>query len=172
VPSPLRNKRLVASHHIPTRDTDDKQHVPLLNLAIIGELERVRRPFGQVVVAPSVVEEFRLEEGWILTESPSNRPLIRTLRQDLDRGESKAIALATEQRRPQIARRTGRASSCPKHRAERNGRVGHSGALGILSRAGREGELTSLSSLLDRLEEEAGFWMSAALREQILGGSE
>jgi hypothetical protein len=125
------------------------------------------------------VEEFRLEEGrpgspalkeaveegWILTESLSNRPLIRTLRQDLDRGESKAIALATEQRRPQIARRTGRASSCPKHRAERNGRVGHSGALGILSRAGREGELTSLSSLLDRLEGEAGFWMSAALRE-------
>jgi hypothetical protein len=86
----------------------------LLNLAIIGELERVRRQFGQVVVPPSVVEEFCLEEGRpgspalkeaieegrILTESPSNRPLIRTLRQDLDRGESGAIALATEKLPP------------------------------------------------------------------------
>ena len=154
---------------------------PLLNLAIIGELKWVRRQFGQVLVPPSVVEEFRLEEGrpgspalkeaieegWILTESPSNRPLIRTLRQDLDRGESEAIALATEKNAGRILldEREGR-------RRARNIGLNVTGALGILSRAEREGELTSLSSLLDRLEEEAGFWISAALREQILGGSE
>jgi hypothetical protein len=57
-------------------------------------------------------------------------------------------------------------------RRARNIGLNVTGALGILSRAEREGEIKSLSSLLDRLEEEAGFWISAALREQILGGSE
>ena len=83
---------------------------PLLNLAIIGRLDLVRVQFGRVVVPPAVAGEFRLEEGrpgssalrravedgWIAVEEPSDDPLIRTLRQDLDRGESEAITLAVE----------------------------------------------------------------------------
>jgi predicted nucleic acid-binding protein len=42
--------------------------------------------------------------------------------------------------------------------------------LGILAQADREGDLDSLSDALDRLEDEAGFWIDSALREQILGG--
>lgn len=42
------------------------------------------------------------------------------------------------------------------------------GALGILLRAAQEDSLDSLADTLDRLEEEAGFWISSALRTQLL----
>ena len=154
---------------------------PLLNLAIIGRLELVRAQFGSVVVPPAVVGEFRLEEGrpgssalrravedgWIAVEEPSDDPLIRTLRQDLDRGESEAITLAVEKEAGLILldEREGR------RRARAVG-LEVTGALGILARADRRGELDSLSGALDRLEDEAGFWIGSALREQLLGGPE
>lgn len=154
---------------------------PLLNLAIIGRLELVRAQFGSVVVPPAVAGEFRLEEGrpgssalrrvvedgWIAVEEPSDDPLIRTLRQDLDRGESEAITLAVEKEAGLILldEREGR-------RRARNVGLEVTGALGILARADRRGELDSLSGALDRLEDEAGFWIGSALREQILGKSE
>ena len=154
---------------------------PLLNLAIIGRLELVRSQFEVVVVPPAVAGEFRLEEGrpgssalrravedgWIAVEEPSDDPLIRTLRQDLDRGESEAITLAVEKEAGLILldEREGR-------RRARNVGMEVTGALGILARADRQGELDSLSGALDRLEDEAGFWIGSALREQILGKSE
>ena len=154
---------------------------PLLNLAIIGRLELARAQFGSVVVPPAVAGEFRLEEGrpgssalrravedgWIAVEEPSDDPLIRTLRQDLDRGESEAITLAVEKEAGLILldEREGR-------RRARNVGLEVTGALGILARADRQGELDSLSGALDRLEDEAGFWIGSALREQILGKSE
>jgi predicted nucleic acid-binding protein len=154
---------------------------PLLNLAIIGRLELARAQFGSVVVPPAVAGEFRLEEGrpgssalrravedgWIAVEEPSDDPLIRTLRKDLDRGESEAITLAVEKEAGLILldEREGR-------RRARNVGLEVTGALGILARADRQGELDSLSGALDRLEDEAGFWIGSALREQILGKSE
>ena len=154
---------------------------PLLNLAIIGRLELARAQFGSVVVPPAVAGEFRLEEGrpgssalrravedgWIAVEEPSDDPLIRTLRQDLDLGESEAITLAVEKEAGLILldEREGR-------RRARNVGLEVTGALGILARADRRGELDSLSGALDRLEDEAGFWIGSALREQILGKSE
>ena len=150
---------------------------PLLNLAIIGRLEQVRSQFGRVSVPPAVVEEFHLgenrpgsaplrravEEEWIVTEVPSDDALIRTLRQDLDEGESEAIALAVEQKADRVLldEREGR-------RHARNVGLHVTGALGILLRADEEGELSSLSRAIDQLEEEAGFWIGPDLREQIL----
>ena len=43
------------------------------------------------------------------------------------------------------------------------------GLLGVLIRADRAGDLSSLSEAIAQLEEEAGFWISDALREKILG---
>lgn len=89
---------------------------PLLNLAIIGELELVRDQFKSVLVPPAVVEEFRLgqdragssvlrrevEEGWIEVQDPDEEALIHTLSQDLDGGEAEAIALAVEKNVGQV----------------------------------------------------------------------
>ena len=57
-------------------------------------------------------------------------------------------------------------------RRARNVGLEVTGALGILAQADREGDLDSLSDALDRLEDEAGFWIGSALREQLLGGPE
>ena len=60
---------------------------PLLNLAIIGELELVCEQFTRVFVPPAVVEEFRLgehrpgsgalrravESKWLVVEDPSDK---------------------------------------------------------------------------------------------------
>lgn len=151
---------------------------PLLNLAIIGELELVREQFTRVFVPPSVVEEFRLgehrpgsellqqavESKWLVVEDPSDKALVRTLWQDLDRGESEAIALAEEKGAGRILldEREGR-------RRARNLDLEVTGALGVLLWAAREGTLDSLPGALDALEEEAGFWISSSLRSQILG---
>lgn len=150
---------------------------PLLNLAVIGELELVRRQFSSVLVPPAVVDEFRLDteqpgtsalsralgDGWIDVSEPGDVPLVRTLRQDIDSGEAEAIALAAELEADRILidEREGR------HRA-RNIGLKVTGALGILLRAAQEGTLDSLADTLDRLEDEAGFWIGPALRTHIL----
>jgi len=150
---------------------------PLLNLAIIGELELVRAQFSSVLVPPAVIDEFQLEterpgtaalsraldDGWIEPEEPSDTPLIRTLWQDIDRGEAEAIAVATEVEadRVLIDEREAR-------RRARNLGLEVTGALGILLQAAQEGSLDSLADALDRLEEEAGFWIAPALRRQIM----
>jgi len=154
---------------------------PLLNLAIIGRLELVRAQFEGVLVPSAVVEEFRLQEGrpgssalrraveeeWIAVEEPSDDPLIRTLRQDLDLGESEAIALAVEKEAGLILldEREGR-------RRARNIGLEVTGLLGVLIRADQAGNLSSLSEAIAQLEEEAGFWISDALQEKILSGNE
>ena len=154
---------------------------PLLNLAIIGRLELVRAQFGSVLVPPAVVREFRLEEGrpgssalrqtiekeWIVEKEPSDAPLIRTLGQDLDLGESEAITLAVEKKAGLVLldEREGR-------RRAQNVGLEVTGVLGILAQADRQGDLDSLSDALDRLEGETGFWIGSTLREQILSGPE
>jgi len=150
---------------------------PLLNLAIIGELELVRKQFPITLIPPAVVEEFRfgknrpgsetlrraVKSDWLVVEAPSDEALVRTLRQDLDRGESEAIALAEEKGTGRILldEREGR-------RRARNLGLEVTGALGVLLRAAREGTLDSLPGALDALEKEAGFWISSSLRRQIL----
>ena len=103
----------------------------------------------------------------VVEKEPSDAPLIRTLRQDLDLGESEAITLAVEKEAGLVLldEREGR-------RRARNVGLEVTGALGILAQADRRGDLDSLSDALDRLEGEAGFWIGSALREQILSGPE
>lgn len=150
---------------------------PLLNLAIIGELELIRAQFHSVLVPPAVVDEFRLKterpgtstlaralnDGWIEPKEPSDAALIRTLWQDIDRGEAEAIALAAEveANRVLIDEREAR-------RRARNLGLQVTGVLGILLQAAQEGSLDSLGDILDRLEDEAGFWIAPALRHQIM----
>lgn len=150
---------------------------PLLNLAIIGELEQVRTQFHSVLVPPAVVEEFQLEterpgtsaltraleDGWIKPKEPSDAPLIRILRQDIDRGEAEAIALATEIETDRVL-----IDEWEARRRARSLNLEVTGALGILLQAAQEETLGPLDDALDRLEDDAGFWIAPALRQQIM----
>ncbi len=149
----LRRPQAAPSHSVVLTVSNTS---PLLNLAIIGRLGLVRSQFGSVLVPPAVVKEFHLEEGrpgssalrqaieggWIVEKEPSDDPLVRTLRQDLDQGESEAIALAVEEGAGLILldEREGR-------RRARNVGLEMTGALGILAQADRRGNLDSISRL-------------------------
>ena len=81
---------------------------PLLNLAIIGQLDLLRQLYDEVVIPQAVYDEVVVmgsdmpgasevrEAHWILTRQVQNQPLITALRLQLDYGEAEAIALASE----------------------------------------------------------------------------
>lgn len=101
--------------------------------------------------------------GWIIVIEPQNRTLISVLQLYLDAGEAEAIAIAVEQEAEilLIDEAEGREI------AEQLG-VRRAGSIGILLRAHREGKISSLKAEMDRLREEAGFWISDALYQQII----
>jgi len=141
----------------------------LIHLAGIGRLELLKVFYGKILITPAVwkevVEEGRErpgamevreahESGWVEVIAPGNKSVVRLLERELHKGEAEAIALAIE-RRPEVifldeseARRVANVYGLSK-----------TGVIGILIRAKLEGKVASLREELDRLREEAGFWI-------------
>jgi len=154
---------------------------PLLNLSIIDHLDLVRTQFGRVLIPPAVQDELQIhssrpgadglkraiDAGWIAVRNVSDDALVRTLQRDLDRGEAEAIALAVEVSASLIlldereARMCARAIDLPI-----------TGAIGVLLKAHRTGDLDALRDALDRLQEDAGFWIAPSLRARVLRETE
>ena len=153
---------------------------PLIHLAAIGRFSLLRDFFDEVVIPPSVWREVVDEgggrpgtqavqeaanTGWIRVEALSSDTLARFLRRDLDDGEADSIALAVEISPSVIlldeseARRLAELYSLKK-----------TGVVGLLVRAKNEAKITSLKEELDRLRDEAGFWLHDDLYEQALHG--
>jgi uncharacterized protein len=89
--------------------------------------------------------------------------LVSLLRQDLHQGESEAIALAIER-----AAYTILLDEKEARRAARALGLGVTGILGVLLRGRFEGSIPSLKAAIDRLQQEAIFWIAPALRAQLL----
>jgi len=113
---------------------------------------------------PGALEVERAREaGWIEVQSPQNRDLVKSLQRDLDQGEAEANALAVERKAAVVfldetdARRVADIYGLHK-----------TGVIGVLIRAKREGRISSLKDELDRLRENAGFWIDDRLYEQVL----
>ena len=150
---------------------------PILNLAIINQLDLLRQQFGQIVIPPMVLTELKPDEdrpgsemirsavaaGWIQVASVDNSPFVQLLRQTLDAGESEAIALALERAAEwtlldeRDARKTAKSLGLQV-----------TGVLGILISAKQSGKLASLKPPLDALSKKAGFWIAPSLLERIL----
>ncbi|GIX47765.1 MAG: DUF3368 domain-containing protein [Candidatus Tectimicrobiota bacterium] len=150
----------------------------LINLASIGRLELLREFHGKITVPPAVWQEVVVEgqgrpgavevekareASWLEVLTPQNQDLVKILRRDLDAGEAEAIALAVEQEADLIfldeadARRVAEIYGLPR-----------TGVIGVLIRAKQEGKISSLKQELDRLREEAGFWIHEQLYRQVL----
>ena len=151
---------------------------PILNLAIIGHLDLLRRQFDEIWIPLAVEQELRVDEelpgsaavhaamkaGWLKTRLIENVPFFDVLARELDRGEAEAIVLAVETKAERIlldereARRVATTLHLPV-----------TGVLGILLRAHQRGQLASpLPDLLNALQVEAGFRMTDSLVNQIL----
>ena len=154
----------------------------LIHLAKIGRLHLLREFHKKIFIAPAVwrevvqegrdwpgsseVEQGR-QAGWIEVVDPTNQTLIHFLRKDLHEGESETIALAVEGM-PEIV-------FLDESEARRIAKVygfNITGVIGILIRAKQEGLIPSLREELDKLRNEAGFWIGDDIYRKALCASE
>ncbi len=143
---------------------------PIIALAHIGQIDILRRLFGQVLIPPAVQAEIRDETSaaaldnadWIVLEEVKDTLAVQLLREELDAGESEAIVLA-EEHQAVLLFLDERAAT----RKARSIGLQCIGTLGILLIAKEKGIVTELKPLLDHLQSE-GFHMSDALYSQVL----
>lgn len=150
----------------------------LIHLAGIERLTLLRDLYRRITIIPAVwkevveqgrgragaaqVQEAR-QSGWIEVLSPPNEPLVHLLKRDLDESESEVIALAVDRQADLVLLDESDARSF----AARYG-LKKTGIIGVLVRAKREGKVASLRAELDRLRNQAGFWIEDGLYRQVL----
>ena len=100
---------------------------------------------------------------WIRRASVKNRPLVHALRQDLDAGESEAIALTLEIEAGLLImdERLGRETA-------RHFGLRYIGLVGVLIEARQKGLIPAIKPYLDALRDSAGFRLTTDLYERIL----
>jgi uncharacterized protein len=137
------------------------------NLLTIREPDLLRKLFGDIIVPPAVEMELRRFHGEIpsmfVVRPASNRTLLERLSSELHRGEAEAICLAIELKaeRLLIDEKVGREV------AKREG-VAIIGMVGVLIAAKEKQLIPAVAPLLDQLQHEAGFRLSAAVRKAAL----
>ena len=153
---------------------------PVLNLAIVNQLFLLQEQFGQVLIPAASLEELRIHEelpgsevirktlevGWLRVEEVEDRTLVHVLREDLDRGEAEAIALAIQVKAARILldEREGR-------RVAKSLGLKITGVLGVLLRARLDGRISSLRQAMVELQGKAGFRIGADLFADLLRAS-
>jgi len=148
---------------------------PLMNLAIIGQLDLVKTLFGRVLVPQEVWHELTVagkgkpgstlirQAEWIERVELEHHTLYPLLRKDLDDGEAAAIALAVEKQADLIlldetdARNVAELYRIPK-----------TGVIGILTRAKQHHLIQEVKPLVDALKTQANFWIQPRLYDAIL----
>jgi predicted nucleic acid-binding protein len=150
----------------------------LIHLASIGRLELLREFHGKILIPPAVWQEVVTEgkgrpgsrevraarqSKWLEVVPPRNRALVELLKQELDEGEAETIALAVEQQAEVVF-----LDEADARRAAEIYGLRKTGVIGILMRAKLQGKIGSLKKELDRLREEAGFWIDEQLYQRAL----
>jgi len=150
---------------------------PLLNLAIISQLDLLHELYERILIPQAVYDELvstgsdmpgadeveAASDSWITVYQVKNQPLVKSLELQLDKGESEAIALAIEMSADLVLldERKGRTVAL---RFDLN----HIGLLGMLMEAKHRGLIPSVKPLLDALMHKARFRVSSALYVHIL----
>jgi len=146
---------------------------PLLNLALIDQLELLQAQFSDITVPRQVWNELaagedgleRLRElrddGFLRLAAVERSDLFVEIFHELDLGETAAICYAVEQNADLVLldERDGR-------RVARRHDLSVTGVIGILLRGAKSG-VVNVERELDALRE-AGFWISDDLYERIL----
>ena len=143
----------------------------ITNLYQVDRLDLLRSLYGTIIIPPAVRRElYRIEgqekgiekSGWIQTEYPKNQSLITELLEELDLGESEAIALAIEMKADYliIDEYKGRAI------ADKKG-VKIVGLLGVLIAAKRIGHLQAVKPLIEKIQIN-GFRLNRSLIDKVL----
>ncbi len=148
---------------------------PIINLAMVGQLDLLRKLYGQIVIPQTVYAEIvgvGVEQpgavevatsDWIQTRKVTNRTAVTALQLELDDGEAEAIALAVEAGADLLLldEAMGRVI------AARFG-LRFIGLLGCLVAAKQRGLVSAVRPIMDDLIEKAGFWIGRPLYERVL----
>jgi len=150
----------------------------LIHLSAIGRLHLLRDLYHRLTVPPAVWREVveqgsgrpeiveieaARREGWIDVQPAANAPLLLSLKHDLDDGEAEVITLAVEHQAQLVLLDESEA-----RRIAATFELRKTGAVGVLIRAKLEGRIDRLSTELDRLRREGGFWIDDRLYLQAL----
>jgi len=143
---------------------------PLMALSAIGRLHLLKEEFGGIIVPDAVWTEItvdgKLKKGtndilraeWIKIEQVKNQFLVKSLKKDIDYGESEAIALAVEMNADLILLDDKMARSVAS-----NFELNILGTMGILVRARKKGLVQQLQPEIDNLLVLANFRLSHEL---------
>ena len=140
---------------------------PVTALLTIGQAEILQKLFGQVIVPQSVREELSRSHrdlpSWLHVEAIKDLAKKERLRKSVDAGEAEAIVLAKELGADQllIDEKKGRRIAISEG-------IPVIGLLGVVLLAKRSNLLPSARAVLDRLDREAGVYLSETLRETAL----
>jgi predicted nucleic acid-binding protein len=154
---------------------------PILNLALIDRLALMRDQFTNVTIPKRVLEELRVGENlpgskkildaldakWLQVEEVQDSAMLRILKRELDAGEAEAMALALKNSAKWVLLDESEA-----RRIAKNLGLKVTGVLGILLRACRQKRIPSLRTEMERLRENAGFYISGHLFKDLLKQSQ
>ncbi len=144
----------------------------ITNLFQIGEIHLLEKLYGEIIIPHAVKVELEAltpqkkyleNNSWIKIEQPQNQELIIRLLENLDRGESEAIALAIEKSADYILMDEFRGRE-----TARSYNLEVIGVLGILISAKKSGLIEKVKPLLDKLMNEVNFFIHPKLYKDVL----
>lgn len=137
------------------------------NLITIGQEKWLRSLFGRVIIPPAVCTELlawhRDLPDWIEVVTVSDADRIKHCRQSVHAGEAEAMCLAAEMKSDWLllddgdARRIAKAEGLPVL-----------GLMGVLLMAKSKNLITTVQPWMNRLQDEAGFFLTNKVRAEVL----
>jgi len=147
----------------------------ILNLCRVQHEQLLQQLFQKVLIPPQVASEFARLAGaqarfaglvlpvWITVLAGSASPPSAVVQANLDPGESAAIALCLSEKADALLIDEALGRTVAENLGLRT-----IGILGVLIKSRQSQFIPSVKVLLDRLEKEAGFWVSPNLRTKVL----
>ena len=127
-------------------------------LTNIGELDLLRKVYGQIVTTPEIAAEFgETLPDWVEIATVTDKYRQQLLEMQIDRGESSAIALALETPNSTLILDDYKARKI----AEQLGLV-YTGTIGVIIKAKLNGIIPSVKPLLEKIKQ-TNFRLSAEI---------
>jgi predicted nucleic acid-binding protein len=135
----------------------------LILLDKIGELEILKKLFGEVIITSVISEEFGASlPEWIKIKNALNEKYEASLQTSVDKGEASAIALAVEEKDCLLILDDQKARKLASELG-----LDYTGTLGVLIEAKLSGHIISIKPILDKIQR-TNFRITPELLDRIL----
>ncbi len=132
-------------------------------LSKIGELELLRKLYGQIITTLDIAEEYGdTLPNWVIIEKVSDKYKQQILEMQIDKGESSAIDLALE-----IQNCTLILDDFKARKIAQNLGLNYTGTLGIIIKAKLNQKISSIKPFLEKIKE-TNFHITAEIEIQAL----